>query len=137
LRLVDHFSDRIVFHSPDSSKDEALFIYSSNLNLAFEETQKSSKGVAIISDRSVKTSGSATAIAHIWRDNKVTNRLKMHTSNITLLEAELMAIQMGVALALENTESHKIIVIMDVPEAAKKNHLIRQPIPPKVHHSHC
>ena len=80
LRLVDHSSDRIIFHSPDSSKDKDLFNYLSKLNLAFEETQKSSKGIAIISDGSVKTSGSATAIAHIWRDNKVTNRLKMHTS---------------------------------------------------------
>ena len=92
LRLVDHFSDRIIFHSPDLFKDKSLFTHLSDLNLAFEETQKSSKGVAVITDRSVKTSGSATAITHIWRDNKVTNRLKALTSNVTPLEAELMAI---------------------------------------------
>jgi len=65
LQLVDHFSDRIVFHSSDSSDDEGLFIHSSKLNLAFKKMQKSSKDIAVISDGSIKTSGSVTAIAHI------------------------------------------------------------------------
>jgi len=95
LRLVDHFSDRIVFHSLELSDDEGLFIHSSKLNLAFEKTQKSPKNIAIIADGSVKSSGSTTAIAHIWRDNKVIARLKAHTYNVTPLEAELMAIHIG------------------------------------------
>ena len=38
LRLVDHFSDRIVFYSPESSNDKGLFVHSSKLNIAFNKT---------------------------------------------------------------------------------------------------
>jgi len=92
LCLVDHFSSRIVFHSPVSPSDEALFDHLSKLNLAFEKVQKSSNDIAVISDGSVKAVGSATAVAHIWKDNKVINKLKAHTNNVTSIEAELMAI---------------------------------------------
>jgi len=92
LCLVDHFSSRIVFHSPTSSSDEALFDHSSKLNLAFERVQKSSNDIAVISDGSVKAVGSATAVAHVWKDNKVIDTLKAHTSNVTSIEAEIMAI---------------------------------------------
>ena len=120
LRLVDHFSSRIVFHSPDSSSDKALFDHSSKLNLAFEKTQKSSSDIAIISDGSVKAVGSATAVAHIWKDNKVIAKLKAYTNNITSMEAELMAIQIGLTSAFKNTEAHQILVITDALEAGKK-----------------
>jgi len=92
LCLVDHFSSRIVFHSPTSSSDEALFDHSSKLNLAFERVQKSSNDIAVISDGSVKAVGSAIAVAHVWKDNKVIDTLKAHTSNVTSIEAEIMAI---------------------------------------------
>jgi len=120
LRLVDHFSDRIVFHSPDSSNDEGLFAHSLKLNLAFKKTQKLSKDIAVILDSSVKTSGSATAITHIWKDNKVIIQLKVHTSNITPLEAKLMAICIGLTSAFENSEAYQILVITDALEAGKK-----------------
>ena len=120
LRLVDHFSSRIVFYSPTSSSDEALFEHSSKLNLAFEKVQRSSNDIAVISDGSVKTTGSATAIAHVWKDNKVINTLKARSNNITSLEAELMAIRIGLASAFENIEAHQILVITDSLEAGKK-----------------
>ena len=65
LRLVDYFSSRIAFHSLDSSSNKALFDHSSKLNMAFKKTQKLSKDIAVILDGSVKTAGSATAIAYI------------------------------------------------------------------------
>ena len=120
MRLVDHFSSRIVFYSPTSSSDEALFEHSSKLNLAFEKVQRSSNDIAVISDGSVKTTGSATAIAHVWKDNKVINTLKARSNNITSLEAELMAIRIGLASAFENIEAHQILVITDSLEAGKK-----------------
>ena len=120
LRLVDHFSDRIVFHSSNSLDDEGLFVYSSKLNLAFKKMQKSSKDIAIISDRSVKVSGSATAIAHIWKNNKVTVQLKAHISNVTSLEAELMAIFIGLTSVFKSSEVHQILIITDALEVGKK-----------------
>jgi len=120
LCLVDHFSSRIVFHSPTSSSDEALFDHLSKLNLAFERVQKSSNDIAVISDGSIKTVGSATAVAHVWKDNKVINTLKAHTNNVTSIEAELMAIQIGLTSAVKNAEAHQILVITDTLEAGKK-----------------
>ena len=120
LQLVDHFSSRILFYSPTSSSNEVLFDHSSKLNLIFKETQNSSKDIAIISDGSVKTVGSATAIAHIWKDNKVIAQLKAHTNNITSLEAKLMAICIGLTRALEDPEAQQVLVITDSLEAGKK-----------------
>jgi len=120
LRLVDHFSSRIVFHSPALSSDEALFEHSSELNLAFEKVQKSPNDIAVISDGSIKAVGSATAVAHVWKDNKVINKLRAHTNNVTSLEAELMAIRIGLISAFENAEAHQILVITDALEAGKK-----------------
>jgi len=73
LQLVNHFSDRIIFYSPKSSNDESLFVYSSKLDVAFNETQKAPVDITVITDGSVKIIGSTTAITHIWKDNKVTN----------------------------------------------------------------
>jgi len=120
LHLVDHFSSRIVFYSSVSSSDEALFKHLSELNLAFEKVQKSPNNIAIISDGSVKVVGSATAIAHVWKDNKVINKLKAHTNNVTSLETELMAIRIGLTSAFENAEAYQILVITDALEAGKK-----------------
>ena len=120
LCLVDHFSSRIVFYSPVSSSDEALFEHSSELNLVFEKVQKSPNNIAVISDGSIKAVGSATAIAHVWKDNKVIDKLRAHTNNVTLLEAELMAIRIGLTSAFENAEAHQILVITDALEAGKK-----------------
>ena len=65
LWLVDHFSDRIVFYSPESSEDKGLFTHSSKLNLAFEKMQESPEDIAVITDESIKTSGLATVITHV------------------------------------------------------------------------
>ena len=65
LRLVNHFSNRIVFHSPESSNDEGLFVHSSKLDIAFSKMQTAPADIAIITDGSVKATGSATAITYI------------------------------------------------------------------------
>jgi len=71
LRLVDYFSDRIVFHSLDLPEDEGLFTHLLKLNLAFNKMQKSYGDIAVITNGSIKTSGLAIAITHVWKDNKV------------------------------------------------------------------
>jgi len=64
--------------------------------------------------------GSATAITHVWKDNKVIARLKAHTNNITLVEAELMVICIGLTHALESSDIHQILIITDALEVGKK-----------------
>jgi len=44
----------------------------------------------------------------------------VHTNNVTSIEVELMAIQIGLTSAFENIEAHQILVITDAPEAEKK-----------------
>jgi len=120
LQLVDHFSNKIVFHSPDLSNDEGLFAYSSKFNLAFEKTQKSFKDTAVILDGSVKALGSATAVIYIWKDNKVTACLKVHTNNVSPLKAELMTIHISLISAMESLEIHQILVITNSLKVGKK-----------------
>jgi len=76
--------------------------------------------IAVITNRSVKATGSATAVAHIWKDNKVTNHLKVHVTNITSLEAELIAIHIGLMSVFKNMDTHYIIVITDSLAAEKE-----------------
>jgi len=64
--------------------------------------------------------GSAIAIAHIWKDNKVITRLKVHANNIIPLKAELMAIRIDLISAFENSDAHQIIIITDTLEVRKK-----------------
>jgi len=65
LRLVNHFSNRITFHFPESLNDEGLFTHMSNLNNAFRRSQTGPTDIAVITDGSVKANGSATSAAHI------------------------------------------------------------------------
>ena len=54
--------------------------------------------------------GSATAITHVWKDNKVITRLKAYANNVTPLEAELMAIYIGLILAFETWMHTKLLL---------------------------
>ena len=120
LQLVNHFSDRITFHSPESSNDKGLIIYLSKLDISFSKMQTAPADIAVITDRSIKVTGLATAVTHIWKDNKVINCLKAYAINVIPLEAKLMAICIGLMSALESTDAHYIIVITDSLAAANK-----------------
>jgi len=54
---------------------------------------------------------------HIYR---VIVQLKAHTSNVTPLEAESMAICIGLMSACENSKAYQILVITDALEVGKK-----------------
>ena len=59
-------------------------------------------------------------MAHIWADNSVIKQLQVHSVNITSIEAELMAICIGLILAMEIDNIHNITVITDSIAAARK-----------------
>jgi len=113
LQLVNHFSDRITFHSSKSTNNKDLFIHTSNLNNAFKKSQTAPTDITVITDGSVKANGSAVAVAHIWKDNIVISCLKAQASNVTSIEAELMAIHIGLTLILDNKNVQHIIIITD------------------------
>jgi len=57
---------------------------------------------------------------HIWTDNSIIWRLQVNSINITLIEAKLMAIHLGLIPAMEKENIHNIIVITDSIVIAKK-----------------
>jgi len=120
MRVVDHFSSRITFHSPLSSSDEDIYAHMQKLDHAFKQSQTLPYHIAIIADGGVKKSNVALAVTHIWIDNHVTNQLSLQAMNITLLETELMSIGLGLTPTLVNNSVYNITVITDSMGAAKK-----------------
>ena len=119
-RVVDHFSSRFSFHSPPSSSNEDLFHHLQNLDQAFRSSQTLSHNITIIADRGIKKSQVAITVAHIWTDNSIVQRLQVNLINVTSIEAELMAICLGLIPAIEEENIHDIIIITNSIAAAKK-----------------
>jgi len=119
-RVVDHFSSRFSFHSPSSSSDEDLYHHIQNLNQAFRSSQIAPHNIAIVADGGIKKSQVATAVTHIWSENSLVQCLQANSTNITSIEAKLMAIYLGLIPAMEEENVHNIIVITDSIAVAKK-----------------
>jgi len=119
-RVVDYFPSRFSFHSPPSSSDEDLYHHLQNLNQAFRSFQTTPHNITIIADGSIKKSQVATAVTHIWLEHSIVQRLQANSINVTSIEAELMAIYLGLIPAIEEENVHNIIVITDFIAAAKK-----------------
>ena len=119
-RVVDHFSNRITFHSPSSSSNEDLFKYIQNLNHVFHQLQNLPYHAGVIVDGGIKKSNIATATIHIWKDNQVIKQLQFQTINITSIKAKLIAICIGFISAIERDDIHNVIIITDSIAAANK-----------------
>ena len=120
LRVVDYFSNRISFYSPSSSSDEDLYHHLQSLDHTFKASQMLSNNIAVIADGGVKKSHVTTAVAHIWFDNSVIQCLQIYFINVMSMEAELMAIHIGLIPAIERDNIHNIIVITDSIAVARK-----------------
>jgi len=119
-RVVNHFSSRISFHSSSSSSDEDLFYHLQNLDCAFKTLQMSSNNITIIANGGVKKSHIATAVAYVWFDNSVTQRLQVNSINVTSIEAKLMAICLGLIPTIEKENIYDIVIITDSIAVARK-----------------
>jgi len=119
-RVVNHFPSRFSFYSPLSSSNEDLYHYLRNLDQAFRSSQTAPHNITIVADRGIKKSQVATAVAHIWSENSIIQHLQVNLINITSIEAELMAIRLGLIPAIEEENVHNIIVITDSIAATKK-----------------
>ena len=119
-RVVNHFPSRFSFHFPFSSSNKDLYHHIQNLNQAFRSFQIAPHNIAIVADRGIKKSQVATTVAHIWSENSIVQCLQANLINVTSIEAELMAIRLGLISAMEEENIHNIIVITDSIAAAKK-----------------
>jgi len=117
-RVVDHFSSRIVFHSLSSSSDDDTIVHIQKLNQAFRMSQISPHSTTIIADGGVKKSNVALAVAHTWTDNHITRQAHVQAMNITPVEAELIAIRIGLMPALNDDNIHQILVVTNAISAA-------------------
>ena len=75
-----------------------------------------------IVDGSVKKTKTniVTSIVRIWKENTIVDRLIVQTMNVTPIEAELMAIRIGLTSAVANNDTRSITVITDSLSAAQK-----------------
>lgn len=58
--------------------------------------------------------------AHIWVNNFIVKQLQLQSTNVISIKAELMAIQIGLILAIKLTNTHDIIIITDSISTARK-----------------
>ena len=82
----------------------------------FHQSQIVSQNIA---DGSVKKN-IVTSIVRIWKENTIVDRLIVQTMNVTPIEAELMAIRIGLTSAVANNDTRSITVITDSLSAAQK-----------------
>ena len=80
----------------------------------------SHNSIAVITDKDVKKSHVATAVTHIQSEYFVVKQSQIQTVNVTPIEAELMAIHIGLIPAMEDNNIHNITVITDSISAASK-----------------
>jgi len=116
-RVVDHFSSRIVFHSPSSSSNNDTIVHIQKLNQAFRMSQIGPHSTTIIVNGEVKKSNITLAVAHTWTDNHITRQAHTQAINITSVKAKLMAIYIGLMPALNNNNIHQILVVTDAISA--------------------
>ena len=119
LRVVNHFSPQFSFHTPDSKKENKKEIHLKNLNNVFSLSQSHSSHICIVADGGVKDR-SATTIAYLWQNNTIMHKPRMHATNITSTETEIMSMRLGLDQALKTIGVKKITIITDAIHGTKK-----------------
>ena len=117
LRVIDYFSDHILFNVCDKDKDNKAQSY--QLNEMVLESSSSPSITIIASDVSIKNNV-ATSIAHIHTYNKPLTKMIYHVVLITSTEAELFAIRCGINQAVNSNDITKIIIVTDSIHVAQK-----------------
>jgi len=62
----------------------------------------------------------ATAISHVWQNNTILHKPKIHVINISITEIEIMSMYLGLEQALEKEGVKKITLITDTIHGAQK-----------------
>jgi len=68
----------------------------------------------------VRKTNTATSVAVTWKDHNVIKQSCINATNVTPIEAELMAIRLGLSYSLSDNDNRNIIVITDSLTAARK-----------------
>ena len=117
LRVIDYFSDCILFNVCDKDKDNKA--WSHKLNEMVLESSSSPLIAIIVSDMSIKNNV-ATSIMHIHTYNKPLTKTIHHTVLVTSTETELFVIRYDINQATNSNDITKIIIITNSIHAAQK-----------------
>lgn len=103
----------------DSTKENKKEIHIKNLKNVFSFSQFLPSHICIIANREVKDR-TTTTISHIWQNNVIIYKPKMHTTSITSTEAEIMSMCLGLEQVLETADVKKTTIITDAIHSTKK-----------------
>ena len=117
LRVIDYFSDHILFNVCDKDKDNKA--WSHQLDEMVLESSSSPLIAIIASDVSIKNNVT-TSIMHIHTYNKPLTKTIHHTVLVTSTEVELFMIRCSINQAMNSNDITKIIIITDSIHAAQK-----------------
>jgi len=117
LRIIDNFSDHILFNICDKEKDNKHCAH--QLDKLALESSSSSFTAIIASDASIKNDV-ATFISHTHTYNRPIIKTIYHTVYVTSTEVELFAIRCGINQVLNLDNMSKVIVITDSIHMARK-----------------
>jgi len=97
----------------------------SNFSLFNISSLESSKVKRLFDPHSscVKKTNVATSIAHLWKENTIVDCLKVQTMNVTPVEAELMAIRIGLTSAIENNDTCSITDSLSAAQKILDSHV--------------
>ena len=115
LRVIDYFSDHILFNVCDKDKDNKA--QSHQLNKMILESSSFPSVTIIASDARIKNNVT-TSIVYIHTYNKPLTKTIHHVVLVMSTEAELFTIRCGINQATNSNNITKIIIITDSIHAA-------------------
>ena len=117
LRVIDYFSDYILFNICDKDKDDKA--RSHQLDEMVLKSSSSSSITIIASDASIKNNVTIS-IMYIHTYNKPLTKMIYHAVLVTSTKTELFTIRCGINQATNSNDIMKIIVVTNSIHAAQK-----------------
>jgi len=110
-RLIDIFSDCILFHKVQYKNNTNIIFHLCNLNTITLRALSNIKSAIIVTNASVKSNNITTSVTHIYSCNNSSRKTIYYTINIMSIEAKLFVLRYGINQALQIPEVSCIIVI--------------------------
>jgi len=110
-RLIDIFSDCILFNKVQYKNNTNIIFHLCNLNTITLRALSNIKSAIIVTNASVKSNNITTSVTHIYSCNNSSRKTIYYTINIMSIEAKLFVLRYGINQALQIPEVSCIIVI--------------------------
>jgi len=117
LRVIDNFSDHILFNVHDKEKDDKSRAH--QLDTIVLESSSFPSITIITSDASIKNNV-ATSIMYMHIYNKPITKIIYHAVHVTSTEAELFVIKYGINQTMNFNNIFKIIIVTNSIHMARK-----------------